>query len=113
MLLHECPTDRLEELRDWAWARGRTDVVLLLDVHEGGWNFARFRSHADLACFAELVPGLWTDLELTQQVTRLALGGGSPAEMNALSQRIEPRLRRLCTQLADHLSAAGIPDAGE
>jgi hypothetical protein len=108
MLQHDCPTNQLETLRGWAWARGRTDVILLLDVHEFGWDFTSFQRHGDLGCFAELIPRLSTDIELTEQVTRLALAGGSSAEITTLSQRIEPWLRQLCVQLADRLSAAGI-----
>jgi hypothetical protein len=113
MLAHDCPTNQLEALREWAWARGRTDVVLRLDVHELGWHFISSRRHDDLECFAELIPRLSADTGLTEQVTRLALAGGSPAEMTTLSWCIEPWLRPLCVELADWLSAVGIADGGE
>ena len=50
-----CPDDPevLNRLRTWAWERGRTDVVLDLDLHAGAWAFQQTPSRANLVRLAD------------------------------------------------------------
>jgi hypothetical protein len=106
-MLHDaCPADpaSLDHLRTWAWERGRTDVVLDLDLHAGAWAFQQTPSRANLVRLAAVLPngGLGTDLE--QEIRHLVGAGSSDLHARTLQQSLGNWSAKLCQRLMADLS---------
>src|SRR5262249_27723648 len=94
----------LERLRAWAWDRGRTDVILDLDLHACAWEFQRCHSRASLVRLAAVLPsGTLTD-GLAEAVHHHADSGHSRVSIEALHRCLAEWCPRLCRQLAADLS---------
>ncbi len=72
----------LTALREWAWERGRTDLVLTLDLHSRGWAFQADPSPGNLRRLAAIIPPRG---RLEARLRRVATTGGSPREAIELS----------------------------
>jgi hypothetical protein len=101
-----CPgdPDLLNRLRTWAWERGRTDVVLDLDLHAGAWAFQQSPSRANLVRLAAVLPcgGLGAELEI--QIRHLVGAGSDDLDARTLRQSLGTWSTQLCQRLADDLS---------
>jgi hypothetical protein len=100
-----CPADPalLDRLRTWAWERGRTDVILDLDLHAGAWAFQLSPTRANLVRLAAVLPsgGLGTDLE--KEIRHLVGAGSSDLNTKTLQQALGNWSARLCQRLAADL----------
>jgi hypothetical protein len=65
----------LRALREWAWARGRTDIVLDLDVHDSVEAFLEHPSWARLVHVDVVVPSGFLPQPLRERVRELAVRG--------------------------------------
>jgi hypothetical protein len=101
-----CPADAalLDRLRTWAWERGRTDVILDLDLHAGAWAFQLSPTRANLVRLAAVLPsgGLGADLE--QEIRHLVGAGSSDLHTQTLQKALGNWSARLCQRLADDLA---------
>lgn len=101
-----CPDDPdlLNRLRTWAWERGRTDVVLDLDLHAGAWAFQQTPSRANVVRLAAVLPtgGLGADLE--EEIRHLVGAGSNDFHTKTLQQALGPWSVQLCQRLAADLS---------
>ena len=100
-----CPADAalLDRLRTWAWERGRTDVILDLDLHAGAWAFQLSPTRANLVRLAAVLPsgGLGADLE--QEIRHLVGAGSSDLHTQTLQKALGNWSARLCQRLAADL----------
>jgi len=103
------PSD-LDGLRTWAWERGRTDIVLDLDLHEAAWGFHRTGDRAQLARLSELLVPHPARSPLDAEIHRLAAGGPDPGDRHALRAALLPWCGDLCTRVAADLDE--VPGAG-
>ncbi len=106
-MLHDaCPADPalLDRLRTWAWERGRTDVILHLDLHAGAWAFQQTPSRANMVRLAAVLPngGLGADLE--KEIRHLVGAGSSDLHAKTLQQSLGNWSAKLCQRLAADLS---------
>jgi len=101
-----CPDDPdvLNRLRTWAWERGRTDVVLDLDLHAGAWAFQQAPSRANLVRLAAVLPsgGLGADLE--KEIRHLVGAGSNDLHAKTLQQSLGTWSIQLCQRLAGDLN---------
>jgi hypothetical protein len=90
-----CPHDERElaDLREWAWARGRTDVVLALDRHARGWAFLDESSRRNLLRLVAVMPA---QTGLPERLRRLAAAGGAAGEAAALAEALPGWCRERC-----------------
>jgi hypothetical protein len=101
-----CPHDpaELAQLRDWAWSRGRTDVVLDLDLHAGAWLFQSAPSRANLVRLAALFPEGTLPPDLEGVIRDLVAQGGDPRQLAAVQTRLRTWSAGLCHAVAADLS---------
>lgn len=103
-LVHDrCPHTQPEliALRDWAWERGRTDLVLTLDLHARGWAFQAEPSAGNLRRLAAIIP---VHDRLEARLRRLATTGGSQREAIELSSALRGWCESSCGQVDVALS---------
>ncbi len=67
----------LEALRDWAWDRGRTDVVLALDQHARGWRLIGEQTRENVVALASITS---PEGALGRRLHRIATGGSGVGE---------------------------------
>src|SRR5215472_7456794 len=106
-MVHDaCPADpaSLDRLRTWAWERGRTDVILDLDLHAGAWAFQQTPSRANLVRLAAVLPsgGLGADLE--KEIRHLVGAGSNDLNAKTLQQSLGTWSAQLCQRLASDLT---------
>lgn len=83
-MIEPCPHDpaTLATLREWAWTRGRTDIVLTLDLHARVWAFRLEPTRAHLRELESIAP---SDHELRGRLHELAIAGATPPKTVTLS----------------------------
>lgn len=98
------PVD-LAALRAWAWDRGRTDVVLHLDVHAAAWSAHLDPSWAKVARLVAVLPKGMAEPGFGARLHDLALSGvrgpGWDGVRPALGQWCEARCAVLSADLAE------------
>jgi hypothetical protein len=111
MLSESCSHDpaQLAALRDRAWAGGRTDIVLDLDLHDSLWAFDARSDRAHLVRLAALLPAGHLDHSLTERICRLASTGSAGLDLDDLRPALRPWCRCLCGRISVHLSAGPLP----
>jgi hypothetical protein len=107
-LMHHngCPGDPglLDRLRTWAWERGRTDVVLDLDLHAGAWAFQQSPSRANLVRLAAVLPSGGLGAGLEKEIRHLVGAGADDLHAKTLQQSLSTWSAHLCQRLADDLN---------
>ena len=93
---------RIDELREWAWQRGRTDVVFDLDLHASVWAFQDNPTRPNLARLSATLPSNHAD-ELTVTLRRMAVTGCQPGDLGRLQEAVQAWCLRLCTRVTDDL----------
>jgi hypothetical protein len=103
---------RLDALRRWAWERGRTDIVLDLDLHANAWGFAETPTRASLVRLAAALPAGEIDGLLEQQIHRVAGARGSDADTAPVQEALRRWSSALCLRVAADLNemAADLAD---
>src|ERR1043166_7788886 len=92
---------RIDDLRDWAWQRGCTDIVLDLDLHASAWAFQDDPTRPNLARLAAILPRDHDGSELAAIVHRAAVTGCRAGDLDCLQQA----LHALCPQPCPRLPA--------
>jgi hypothetical protein len=93
---------RIDALRDWAWERGRTDIVLDLDLHASAWAFQNNPTQPHLARLAALLPRDHADGGLAATLRQAAVTGCQAGDLDCLQQALHAWCPQLCTRvLAD------------
>jgi len=93
---------RIDALRDWAWERGRTDIVLDLDLHASAWAFQDNPTQPNLARLSALLPRDHPDGGLAATLRQAAFTGCRAGDLDCLQQALQAWCPHLCTRvLAD------------
>lgn len=93
----------LEVLRAWAWERGRTDIVLDLDLHDSAWAFQNAPTRVNLVKLAATLPAGQLSGAMEERIRRVADTGTSPEETAALRLELRAWSEHLCLRVAaDH-----------
>jgi hypothetical protein len=106
-------TDRsaLDELREWAWERGRTDVIGRLDVHAAASAFVAGPTVAHLVRLAQLLPVRPRSGWVESAVHELMARDAEASRREALARNLGPWLAVMRWQLIadfDEMSGAGL-----
>ena len=93
---------RIEALREWAWDRGRTDIVFDLDLHASAWAFQDSPTRPNLVRLSAILPRDHTGGEPAALLHRLAVTGCHADDIYRLQQALQAWCPQLCTRvLAD------------
>ena len=105
MLHHACPADPalLDRLRTWGWERGRTDVILDLDLHAGAWAFQLTPSRANLVRLAAVLPSGGIGADLEKEIRHLVGAGSSDLHAKTLQESLSNWSAKLCQRLTADL----------
>lgn len=93
----------LAELREWAWARGRTDVVGRLDTHAAALRYVAAPSALNLLRLKELMPVRPRAAWVESAVEQLATADTEPAALRAFGRNLAPWLAVMRWQLVADL----------
>jgi len=110
-MLHDaCPADpaSLDRLRTWAWERGRTDVILDLDLHAGAWAFQQTPSRANLVRLAAVLPNGGLGAGLEKEIRHLVGAGSSDLHTKTLQQSLGNWSAKLCQRLVADLGEMAV-----
>lgn len=101
-----CPHDAgyLSDLRSWAWSRGRTDVVLDLDLHDSAWTFHVEPSRANLVRLAAVLPSGKLDATIERHIRQLVAQGAGQPELTEVKSALRAWCDRLCLAVAADFS---------
>ena len=116
MLFNSCSHDAayLAALRDRAWAKSRTDIVLDLDLHDSLWAFQQCPDWANLVKLAALLPAGHVDESLTGRISRLATAGPAGYDLSELRGPLYPWCRNLCDRISADLENISLrPDIAD
>lgn len=97
----------LRALREWAWERGRTDVVGRLDTHAAALGFLDRPSMLQLVRLGELLPLRERAEQVEPAVHRLAEGEAGADSFAAVTRQLAPWFAMLCRQLVADLDEMG------
>jgi hypothetical protein len=108
-----CPADpaQLDHLRTWAWERGRTDVILDLDLHAGAWAFQQSPSRANMVRLAAVLPTGGLGASLEQEIRHLVGAGSSDLLVKTLQESLSNWSTQLCQRLTADLSEMAVEGA--
>ena len=108
-----CPDDPdlLNRLRTWAWERGRTDVVLDLDLHAGAWAFQQTPSRANLVRLAAVLPNGGLGAGLEHEIRHLVGAGSCDLHTKTLQQSLGNWSAKLCQRLVADLGEMAVETA--
>ena len=95
--------DRVDALRDWAWERGRTDIVLDLDLHARAWAFQDDPTQPNLARLAAILPQDHPGGELAAILRRAAVAGCRAGDLGCLQKVLQPWCPQLCARITADL----------
>jgi hypothetical protein len=98
---------RIDALRDWAWDRGRTDIVLDLDLHASAWAFQDNPTRPNLARLSAILPRDHTDGELAATLRQMAAAGCHADDLDCLQQALRAWCPELCTRVTADLHEMG------
>jgi hypothetical protein len=94
---------RIDALRDWAWQRGRTDIVLDLDLHASAWAFQDDPTRPNLARLAAILPRDHDGSELAAIVHRAAVTGCRAGDRDCLQKALQAWYPQLCARITADL----------
>ncbi|HUZ19339.1 MAG TPA: hypothetical protein VMU75_02070 [Acidimicrobiales bacterium] len=100
---HQPDAAALARLRDWAWERGRTDIVLDLDLHAAIQEFRCSPRWLNLVHLATVLPS-GTGPAPVEEIRHLAAHGADDAACAALAAGLEPWSHSVRQRLAADLS---------
>jgi hypothetical protein len=95
---------QLDRLRTWAWERGRTDVILDLDLHASAWAFQQTPSRANLVRLAAVLPNGGLGAEVEKEIRHLVGAGSNDLHTRDLQESLSNWSAQLCQRLAADLS---------
>jgi hypothetical protein len=106
---------RIDELREWAWQRGRTDVVFDLDLHASAWAFQDNPTRPNLVRLSAILPSDHAGGELAATLRRMAVTGCQAGDLGCLQEALQAWCPELCMRVtadlqemaADHTWAKG------
>src|SRR5215813_13235981 len=87
---------RIDALREWAWQRGRTDVVFDLDLHASAWSFRHNPTRPNLVRLSAVLPGDHTRGKLAATLRRAN-------DLDCLQEAVQAWCPELCARVTDHL----------
>ena len=90
---------RIDALREWAWDRGRTDIVLDLDLHASAWAFRDNPTRPNLVRLSAVLPADHTGGEPAAALHRLAVAGCHADDLDCLQQALQVWCPQLCTRI--------------
>lgn len=90
---------RIAALRDWAWERGRTDIVLDLDLHASAWAFHDNPTRSYLARLSAIFPSAHASGELAAALRRMAATGCQADDLRCLQTALHAWCPELCTRV--------------
>ena len=94
---------RIDALRDWAWERGRTDIVLDLDLHASAWAFQDNPTRPNLARLAAILPRDHARGELAATLRRAAVTGCQAGDLGCLREALQAWCPQLCARITADL----------
>ncbi|HTX01451.1 MAG TPA: hypothetical protein VMD59_21890 [Acidimicrobiales bacterium] len=97
----------LERLRQWAWHRGRTDVVGRLDAFAAARAFTGDPTMLRLLRLGELLPVRPRVAWVESAVGELSLGDAEPRALDALARNLSPWVAMLRWQVLADLEEMG------
>jgi hypothetical protein len=90
---------RIDALRDWAWDRGRTDIVLDLDLHASAWAFQGNPTRPNLVRLSAILPSEHASGELAATLRRIAAAGCQTDDLGCLQKALRTWCPQLCTRV--------------
>jgi hypothetical protein len=90
---------RISALRDWAWERGRTDIVFDLDLHASAWAFQDNPTRPNLVRLSAILPGDHVGGELAATLRRMAVAGCQADDLGCLREALRAWCPELCTRV--------------
>jgi hypothetical protein len=94
---------RIDALRDWAWERGRTDIVLDLDLHASAWAFQDNPTQPNLARLAAVLPRDHGGGEQAAILRRAAVTGCRASDLGCLQEALQAWCPQLCARITTDL----------
>jgi hypothetical protein len=94
---------RIDALREWAWERGRTDIVFDLDLHASAWAFQDNPTRPNLVRLSAVLPGDHTGGELAATLRQMAVTGCHAGDLDCLQQALRAWCPELCTRVTADL----------
>jgi hypothetical protein len=106
---------RINALRDWAWDRGRTDIVFDLDLHASAWAFQDNPTRPNLVRLSAILPRDHPNGGLAATLRQLAVTGCQDDDLDCLQEALQAWCPELCTRVTADLQemAAADPITGE
>jgi hypothetical protein len=108
--LCRCDASRLDALRSWAWDRGRTDVVLVLDLHSRARALLEQQTRHRAIRLAEMLPGGGSPADLGAYLDAWAVTGRIPADHPRLVRMLSRWLEQLCLAVDEGLGEMAAHD---
>jgi hypothetical protein len=104
---------RIDALRGWAWDRGRTDIVLDLDLHASAWAFQDNPTRPNLVRLSAILPRDHAGREPATTVRQLAVTGCHADDLGCLQEALRSWCPDLCARVTADLQemAADRPQA--
>jgi hypothetical protein len=90
---------RIDALRDWAWDRGRTDIVLDLDLHASAWAFQDKPTRPNLVRLSAILHGDHAGGELPATLRRMAVTGCQADDLRCLHEALRAWSPELCLRV--------------
>ena len=102
---------RIDALRDWAWERGRADIVFDLDLHASAWAFQDNPTRPNLVRLSAVLPRDHAGGELAAALRQMAVTGCHAEDLDCLQQALRAWCPGLCTRVTAvlHEMADGRP----
>jgi len=94
---------RIDALRDWAWERGRTDIVLDLDLHASAWAFQDNPTQPSLARLSAILPSEHAGGEPAATLRQMAVTRCHADDLNCLQQTLRAWCPELCARVTADL----------
>ena len=94
---------RIDALRDWAWDRGRTDIVLDLDLHSSAWAFQDNPTRPNLARLSAMLPRDHVGREPAATLRQMAVTGCHANDLNCLQEALRAWCPDLCARVTADL----------
>jgi hypothetical protein len=95
--------DGLDALRDWAWERGRTDIVLDLDLHASAWAFHDNPSRPNLVRLSAILPRDHLGGDLATTLRRVGVAGCQADDLGCLQKALQAWCPKLCARVTADL----------
>jgi hypothetical protein len=94
---------RIDALRDWAWERGRTDIVLDLDLHASAWAFQDNPTRPNLVRLAAILPRDHADGEQAATLRQAAVTGCRADDLGCFQEALQAWCPQLCARVTADL----------